>query len=121
MFHLSLPVREYEACIVFYRDYFGAKIVPLRPGATNVFVFGGQLTLHDKAASRLTDEARREMHFGQVVTPEEWGRLRDGLAASRHLLFQTVAPRESRDGRGKLLVADPSGNLVEINSFAAGA
>jgi RimJ/RimL family protein N-acetyltransferase/extradiol dioxygenase family protein len=114
MFHLSLPVRQFDACLAFYRDCFDAEVEMLGSGVANLFVFGGQLTLHDK--DTLTDEVRREMHFGQVVTPEEWNQLRDRIAASGHSLLRAVAPSDALNRRGKLLMCDPSGNLVEINS-----
>lgn len=119
MFHLSLPVREFDACLTFYRECFGAEVKMLGTGIANLFVFGGQVTLHDREASGF-DAVRREMHFGQVVTKGEWGRLHDQVTVSGYLPLRAVAPGEAPNGRGKLLVADPSGNLVEINSTAVG-
>lgn len=120
MFHLSLPVRQFDACLAFYSDCFEAAVEPLGPGIANLFVFGGQVTLHDRAASGLTDDLRREMHFGQVVAPDEWTRLRNRIAASGYSPLRETLPDEAPNGRGKLLVVDPSGNLVEINSTALG-
>lgn len=121
MFHLSLPVRQFDACLVFYRDCFGAKIEMLGEGVANLFVFGGQMTLHDRSISGLTDDLRREMHFGQVVTASEWTQVRDKIIAFGHSPLRSVTPDEVRNRRGKLIVADPSGNLVEINSVALGS
>lgn len=120
MFHLSLPVRQFDACLAFYRDCFEATVEPLGPGVANLFVFGGQVTLHDRPASGLTDDLRREMHFGQVVAPDAWTRSRERIAASGYSPLRAIRPGEAPDGRGKLLIIDPSGNLVEINSTALG-
>ena len=118
MFHLSLPVRQFKECVKFYRDCFGAEARMLSSGVCNLFVFGGQVTLRDRAASGFTDDVRREMHFGQVVTADEWMQLRDRIIGSGHSPLRLVTPGDAPDGRGKLLLADPSGNLVEINSKA---
>lgn len=118
MFHLSLPVQRFDACLAFYRDCFGAEVKMLSSQAANLFVFGGQVTFHDKSESALSDDARRTMHFGQVVSPDEWLRMRDRLVAAGHLPMHEVAASEAANRRAKLLVADPSGNLVEINSTA---
>lgn len=116
VFHLSLPVEHFEACLLFYRDGFDAEVVEIAPGAANVFIFGAQVTLHDRTASPLTPEARREMHFGAVVPVAEWLRLRDRLASRGQTIMRCVEPAQASNGRGKLLLSDPSGNLVEINS-----
>lgn len=116
MFHLSLPVQRFDACLAFYRDCFGAEVKMLSSEAANLFVFGGQVTFHDEPDSKLSDDARRTMHFGQVVSPDEWLRLRDRLVAAGHLPIRATTAAEAANGRAKLLIADPSGNLVEINS-----
>ena len=58
------------------------------------------------------------MHFGQVVSPEEWAAIRDRLIALGHKLRACKDETHVPGGRAKLLVADPSGNLVEINAVA---
>jgi extradiol dioxygenase family protein len=116
MFHLSLPVRQLEECVRFYRDCFSAEVRMLSSGSCNLFVFGGQVTFHDRAVSGFTDQVRREMHFGQVVTIDEWAQLRHRIMESGYSPIRLVMPGDAPDGRGKLLIADPSGNLVEINS-----
>ncbi len=121
MFHLSLPVRQFDACLVFYRDCFGARIEMLGKKAANLFVFGGQMTLHDRSKSGLTDDLRREMHFGQVVTVAEWTQVRDKIFVFGYSPLRSVTPDEAGNRRGKLIVTDPSGNLIEINSVALGS
>lgn len=86
--------------------------------AANLFVFGGQLTFHDQPESQLSDNARRTMHFGQIVSPDKWLQLRDRIIAAGHSPIQLVTATDAANGRAKLLIADPSGNLVEINSTA---
>ena len=116
MFHLSLPVAAFSDCIAFYRDCFGADIVMLSDKAANLFVFGGQLTLHDKPGSALRAEQRQEMHFGHVVADAEWFAIRDRIQSSAQAVLHCLEPVVAAGTRGKLLVVDPSGNIVEINS-----
>ena len=116
MFHLSLPVRAFSQCLDFYRDCFGAKVVMLNEKAANLYVFGGQLTLHDKPDSIMNAEQRREMHFGYVVTEQDWFAIRNRLQEAGQTLVRCIEPHDEGQTRGKLLVMDPSGNIVEINS-----
>lgn len=116
MFHLSLPIDKFEDCISFYKSAFDAEVVKLGPGVANVFVFGAQVTFHDRTGSSLTQAAREEMHFGAVVPVEEWVRIRERLTDRGTPLLRCVEPAGASGERAKLLVADPSGNLIEINS-----
>lgn len=119
MFHLSLPVDRYRECIAFYRSCFDARIVELTPTAANVFAFGAQITLHDAPSSPLSGAARTQLHFGPLVPPEEWFVMRDRLIAAGHRLLKCVDPDHGSGKRGKFVVADPSGNLIEVNSSVA--
>ena len=114
MFHLSLPVTDLTACEDFYREAFGATVKSLRAGVSNVHVFEAQLTLHARTSSALTAIARSEMHFGQVVSVTSWKAMHARLLKVGVPLIRCTEPSEGR--RGKLVVQDPSGNLVEINS-----
>jgi len=88
----------------------------LDPGTANVFAFDGQLTLHDRPDSGLGPDQRREMHFGYVASSNEWSNIRDRIVALGHPILKCIPPEEAPSGRGKLLLLDPGGNLVEINS-----
>ncbi len=116
MFHLSLPVDDLKACEEFYREAFGATVQGLREGVSNIHVFGAQLTLHERAGSAMNAGARDEMHFGQVVSAAEWTHIHDRLTARGLQLVHCAMPDAAQGRRGKMLVRDPSGNLVEINS-----
>ena len=115
MFHLSLPVDRFAECLDFYARCFGAEIVMLGDNAANVFVFGGQVTLHDRPGA-LDDAQRRAMHFGHVVATDAWFAARDRIREAGQTVLTCIEPGEASSGRGKLLLADPGGNLVEINS-----
>lgn len=116
MFHLSLPVGRYRECLDFYRDCFARRTAELSSTAANIFVFGARITLHDNPSSPLTEAARAELHFGPVVPEEDWFLIRDRLIRTGHSLLKCIEPDDTSGRRGKLVVADPSGNLVEINS-----
>lgn len=88
----------------------------LNERTANLYVFGGQITLHDKPDSLLDGALRREMHFGHVVSEEDWFAIRDRVHGSASSPVKCMNPKDSTNGRGKLLVIDPSGNMVEINS-----
>lgn len=117
MFHLSLPVERLADCLSFYRSLFNAEVVELAPGVANVFVFGAQVTFHERADSTLTPTIRGEMHFGAVVSPEEWAEIRQRIASGGHKLLRCIEAQEP-GSRAKLLIVDPSGNVVEVNSEA---
>jgi|GEM_PF-2826984 extradiol dioxygenase family protein len=119
MFHLSLPVGNFERCLDFYRDCFRAEVIMLSAGVANVFVFGGQLTLRDKKTSPLTRDGRQEMHFGQTVPLEQWKSTLARIETLGYPVSKYTDLTERPMGRAKLLLADPAGNLVEINSTAA--
>lgn len=114
MFHLSLPVADLNACERFYREAFGATVQPLRTGVSNVHVFGTQLTFHERRDSAMTIAARADMHFGQVVSVADWRAIHARLVKCGFPLVRCAEPSEGQ--RGKLVVQDPAGNLVEINS-----
>ena len=116
MFHLSLPVTAFAECLRFYEACFEARIVMLDDDTANLFVFDGQITFHNRPDATLTETQRREMHFGHVVSPRRWREIRDRLRDAGRPLLKCVDPEETANRRGKLLLADPSGNLVEINS-----
>ncbi|EAW1359607.1 VOC family protein [Pseudomonas aeruginosa] len=119
MFHLSLPVNCFKDCLDFYVKLFDADVVMLSEHAANLFVFGGQITFHDKQNTPLSEAGRDQMHFGQVVTAEKWHNIREILVRHSQHLLKYDEPGSTTSGRGKLVVRDPSGNLIEINSQAA--
>ena len=77
-------------------------------------VFGAQLTFHERHESAMTVAARADMHFGQVVSVTDWKAIHARLVEAGFPLVRCAEPSEGQ--RGKLIVEDPSGNLVEINS-----
>lgn len=114
VFHLSLPVQRFSACLLFYARFFDARVESLSPTAANIFVLGGQLTLHDRSDSPLTASARGAMHFGAVISKAEWIRLRRTLALNGLPFIVDNAPG-GIGIRGKVQIVDPSGNIIEIN------
>ncbi len=118
MFDLSLPVERFDDCLDFYRSAFEAELVELGPGVANVMLFGAQVTLHDRTGSDVTAAARREMHWGAVVPIADWLRIRDRLVGQGRTLSRCIEAADAPGGRAKLMIADPSGNLIEINARA---
>jgi len=116
MFHLSLPVDDLNRCEAFYREVFGADIRRIRPDASNIYIFAAQLTLHERPGSAMTGGARAEMHFGQVVSIEDWRAIHIKLADRGVAMRRCIEPDVGEQRKGKMLFQDPSGNLIEINS-----
>lgn len=108
MFHLSLPVTAFSECLAFYRDCFSAEIVMLNERTANLYVFGGQLTLHDKPDSTIDVGQRQEMHFGHVVKNNDWFAIRDQVQKSAQPILRCIEPVFPDGVRGKLLVVDPA-------------
>lgn len=119
MFHLSLPVEQFDECLAFYTTCFDARVVWLNKATANLFVFGGQLTLHDSPISDMSAAARISMHFGQVVSSHAWLELHAKIMKSDYKPIKTIMADGVAITRSKLLIRDPSGNIVEINSSTA--
>jgi extradiol dioxygenase family protein len=115
--HISFPVLDIEESVDFYRSKLGAKVGRQSDGAVDVLVFGAQLTLHDDPAN-VSDPMPRSRHFGATVAWSEWGEIADRFAASDALVeAATLAYVGEVKEQRKLMIADPSGNLIEIKSY----
>ncbi len=114
IFHLSFPVRDLEEGLKFYTGTLGG--VPGRREETwaDVALFGAQLTLQ-----RVPEDVLRPMprsrHFDATLAWSEWEALIGGLADF------VEPPRIDHCGtereQAKAMVADPSGNLIELKAY----
>jgi extradiol dioxygenase family protein len=113
IFHLSFPVDDLDEAIAFYVRLGG---LPGRREAAwaDVALFGAQLTLQ-----QVPDDVLRPMprsrHFGATLPWRTWeqlvGRL-DGFIERPHVDHPGTELEQ-----GKAMIADPSGNLVELKAY----
>lgn len=115
VFHLSFPVGDVDRCVAFYVDRLGAEVGRRHPdGGVDIRLFGAQLTLQDAPTDVLTPNPRSR-HFGATVDWPAWETVAGRLDA--FVEPPTVSYAGERREQGKLMVADPSGNLIEIKAY----
>jgi extradiol dioxygenase family protein len=117
IFHLSIPVRDLDEAVDFYGDQLGAEIGRRSTEFADALVFGAQVTLHDDPGS-VTAPMPRTRHFGATIPWDEWT-LVAGRFAGGPLIVES--PTISFEGepieQGKMMIVDPSGNLIEIKAY----
>ena len=117
IFHLSIPVRDLDEAIEFYGSQLGAEIGRRTDAFADALVFGAQVTLQNDPGS-VTSPMPRTRHFGATLRWDEWE-----LVASRFAGGPLVveSPTVSYEGepteQGKMMIVDPSGNLIEIKAY----
>jgi uncharacterized protein len=118
--HLSIPVRDVEEARAFYLHTLGCQSARARAGFTDVWFFGMQVTLHDRAEEAAASHPGSVRHFGVTLGRDDFDALAARLAARG---VPWVSP-VSTDDQGlateqtKAKIADPSGNVVEIKTYA---
>lgn len=119
IFHLSFPVRSLDAAREFYCRYLGATVGRNTGEWLDILLFGHQLTLHERPAEVLDPEARGVRHFGAILPWDQWQALGDSLARQGCALL--AGPMVSHVGtareQGKILLCDPSDNLIELKAY----
>jgi len=119
IFHLAFPVRDLEEAKNFYTSTFNAKIGRVRDDWIDIFLFGAQVTMHERPAELLPPEQHGVRHFGAVLTWHDWESLAKRLD-EMNATFK-VKPNTSYAGtqteQAKMLLTDPSGNVIEIKAY----
>ncbi len=117
IFHLSVPVRDLDEAVDFYRSQLGADIGRRTADFADALVFGAQVTLQNDPAS-VTSPMPRTRHFGATVPWDEWKLLAARFDGGSLIV---ESPTISYEGepveQGKLMIVDPSGNLIEIKAY----
>jgi extradiol dioxygenase family protein len=119
IFHLAFPVRDLDVTPEFYVNAFDARIGRTTEAWIDLIVWGHQLTLHLAPAEVLDPAQRGVRHFGVVLNWGDWERCCARLQQQR---VRFLMPPELRQvgtplEHGKLLVEDPSGNVLEIKTY----
>jgi extradiol dioxygenase family protein len=125
MLHVSIPVREVDATLVFYRDLLGCNATRVQHDRIDFDFFGHHLVAQlseAEAAHRSVNIGKDNYplrHFGVIVRPDIYHqaltRLRKaGVAfAMQPTQIFTGTPREQL----VFLVYDPSGNALEFKAL----
>lgn len=117
IFHLAFPVRDLPEAVRFYRDDLGAEIGRQEASFADALLFGAQVTLQNDP-SNVLDPMPRSRHFGATVSWELWEAFAERFAQAQNLVEPpTISYAGQPIEQGKLMLADPSGNLVEIKAY----
>lgn len=117
VFHMSFPVLNLIESVRFYTEVLQATVGRNTERFADMFLFGAQVTLQNDPAS-VPDPMPRARHFGATV---EWSQFE--LLASRLIGAARIVepPTTSYLGQPneqiKLMIADPSGNLIELKAY----
>lgn len=113
IFHLSFPVRDLDEAIAFYSN-LGGIVGRRATGWADVALFGAQLTLQ-RAPEDVLRPMPRSRHFGATLPWQDWedlvGRLADFVEDP------SVDYADTEREQAKAMIADPSGNLIEIKAY----
>jgi extradiol dioxygenase family protein len=122
--HLSLPVRDLAVARTFYVDLLGCEPGRVRDGWIDVWFYGMQLTLHEEPDLVSTPDAGAVRHFGVTLAADELA------ALLQRLDTQTIVPSiawlrplttdyaGTARAQTKAMITDPSGNAIELKSYA---
>lgn len=119
IFHLAFPFRNLEESKNFYVTTFGAKVGRVRDKWLDIFLFEGQITLHERPSEVLPIGEHGVRHFGAILAWSDWEVLANRLDEMR-VQFK-VKPNVSGVGtdaeQTKMLLSDPSGNVIEVKAY----
>lgn len=122
--HLSLPVRDLAAARTFYVDVLGCALGRVRDGWIDVWFYGMQVTLHEEPDLVLPPDAHRVRHFGVTLAADQLA------ALLQRLETQTIVPSiewlrpvatdhaGTQRAQTKAMITDPSGNAIELKTYA---
>jgi extradiol dioxygenase family protein len=117
IFHLSLPGRDLQEAVDFYSRDLGAVIGRRTEAFADALVFGGQVTLQNDP-SGVTALMPRTRHFGATLPWDEWEAVAARFAEDPRVVEPpTVSFAGEPTEQAKMLLADPSGNLIEIKAY----
>jgi extradiol dioxygenase family protein len=125
MLHLSIPIREIDESLVFYRDLLGCTATRIQDDRIDFEFFGHHLVAQLSKAEaahrsvRIGNDDYPLRHFGVIVQPDAYykvlGRLREaGIPFA-------MEPRKIFSGTEReqlvFLVFDPAGNALEFKAL----
>jgi extradiol dioxygenase family protein len=119
IFHLSIPVADLDAAKRFYTDVLGARVGRTTDDWLDVLLWGHQITLQHLPGEVRAPEAQGKRHFGVILPWAEWEALGERLRARGTPLLAppTVTKAGTPEEQGKIYLADPSHNVIEIKTY----
>lgn len=119
IFHLAFPVLNLKESQHFYVNILGAKIGRVRDHWIDIYLFGGQITLHEQPNQVLPAGQHGVRHFGAVLSWNDWETLVKRLE-EQGVPFKgkpTISGEGTVLEQAKLHLTDPSGNEVEVKAY----
>ena len=119
IFHLSIPVADLLAAKRFYVETLGATIGRENAEWLDILLWGHQITLQNRPSEVLSPTAQGKRHFGVVLPWREWEDLGDRLRTESAVFLQppSVTLIGTPLEQGKMYLADPSHNVIEIKAY----
>jgi extradiol dioxygenase family protein len=119
IFHLSIPVADLDAAKRFYTEVLGARVGRTTDEWLDVLLWGHQITLQQRPGDVLSPEAQGKRHFGVILPWAEWEALSARLVAggAKMLAPPAVTKSGTPQEQGKIYLADPSHNVIEIKTY----
>jgi uncharacterized protein len=118
--HLSIPVNDLRAARTFYVDVLGCPPDRSRDGWIDVWFYGMQLTLQERPDEVDVAGAQGVRHFGVTLGADDLAAVLARLDA-QPVDWITEATTESAGTpreQTKAKLRDPSGNVIEVKSYA---
>ena len=119
IFHLSFPVLDLPAAKAFYCDALGATVGRDNGDWADILLFGHQLTLHNRPNEVLPPDQHSVRHFGAILPWQDWIALGAKLESEGCTFLRppTVSGTGTAHEHGKMLLCDPSNNVIEIKAY----
>ena len=125
-FHMSLPCKNIEETINYYKDQLESEIGRKTENWVDINLFGHQLTFvltenfdFQFPFYTLDNEELPSFHFGVVLDSDEWENTYDKV--NSQWMFDTVVKKtffEDKNGeQNTFLVQDPNGYYIEFKTF----
>ncbi len=117
IFHLSIPVRDLEEAVDFYGSQLDAEIGRKTDEFADALVFGAQVTLQNDPGS-VTSPMPRTRHFGATLPWNHWEQIASRFTGGPIVVESpTISYVGEPIEQGKMMIVDPSGNLIEIKAY----